>query len=342
MEDALEKKNYKLGGIIYNDNNTIYDITKNEVKYVLKVSKTSSLEYNPYEYLILKFLDHPNIIKIHDIITFTKDDSIFLGLIYKKLTVLIDYIDIPWKIFERWLTQAIDICWYLQNNNIIHNDIKPNNIFIDNKDNLILGDFGIARIGEFVNKLNYSKKYQTAAPEYYTDKKISYSANTYAFAIVFLRTLERVKFSYHVKIKVFADILTQWITDRDEPIETLIHKLDVKVTPFSKRMLTGGKLKDFELEFIHKTIDHLDIIISGDVINKIINFILTSQYLVTPSTWKQDYYMLIMIGHLYFTSTEVRCCDGSMYEKKHNLEYSHSQIIDFMIKVRCIVYEPNP
>jgi serine/threonine protein kinase len=36
---------------------------------------------------------------------------------------------------------------YLKNNNIIHRDIKPRNILVDDMGNIIIADFGLARLG---------------------------------------------------------------------------------------------------------------------------------------------------------------------------------------------------
>ena len=47
---------------------------------------------------------------------------------------------LKWKIFN----QLLDALHYLHNNNLIHRDLKPSNIFLDSKDNVKLGDFGLA------------------------------------------------------------------------------------------------------------------------------------------------------------------------------------------------------
>lgn len=45
----------------------------------------------------------------------------------------------------QWGVQICDLLEFLHNHNIIYRDLKPSNILIDNKDNVYLVDFGIAR-----------------------------------------------------------------------------------------------------------------------------------------------------------------------------------------------------
>ena len=47
-----------------------------------------------------------------------------------------------WKIFR----QILEALNYLQNRGIIHRDIKPQNVFLDENNNVKLGDFGLARL----------------------------------------------------------------------------------------------------------------------------------------------------------------------------------------------------
>ena len=46
-----------------------------------------------------------------------------------------------WKIFK----QILEALHYLQDRGIMHRDIKPHNIFLDENNNAKLGDFGLSR-----------------------------------------------------------------------------------------------------------------------------------------------------------------------------------------------------
>ena len=59
-----------------------------------------------------------------------------------------DYIaeDVVWKVFAQ-LCVALNECHNRpQGGRILHRDVKPANVFLDDQNNIKLGDFGLARI----------------------------------------------------------------------------------------------------------------------------------------------------------------------------------------------------
>ena len=104
---------------------------------------------------ILKELHHPNIVKYYDNIIDKERTKIYIVMEYcpgGDLSQLIkrcrhskQYIkeDIIWKIFSQ-VVSALYACHTNKTGKILHRDIKPSNIFLDNNNNVKLGDFGLS------------------------------------------------------------------------------------------------------------------------------------------------------------------------------------------------------
>ena len=106
---------------------------------------------------ILHELHHPNIVKYYDRIIDKKNTKLYIVMEYcpgGDLSQLIkrnrksnQYFseDIIWKIFSQ-VSSALYACHTHKEGKILHRDIKPSNIFIDQENNIKLGDFGLSRI----------------------------------------------------------------------------------------------------------------------------------------------------------------------------------------------------
>ena len=106
---------------------------------------------------ILRELHHPNIVKYYDRIIDKKNTKLFIVMEYcpgGDLSQLIkrnrktkQYFseDIIWKIFSQ-VVSALYACHTHKEGKILHRDIKPSNIFIDQENNIKLGDFGLSRV----------------------------------------------------------------------------------------------------------------------------------------------------------------------------------------------------
>ena len=104
---------------------------------------------------ILKELHHPNIVKYFDNIIDKEDKKIYivmeycqggdLGQLIKRCRHSKQYIkeDIIWKIFSQ-VVSALYACHTNKSGKILHRDIKPSNVFLDNNNNVKLGDFGLS------------------------------------------------------------------------------------------------------------------------------------------------------------------------------------------------------
>ncbi len=87
------------------------------------------------------------------------------------------------------LCSALEVC---EEKNIIHRDIKPDNIFIDNYGNYKIGDFGVARKLESVaSAMSKKGTYTYMAPEVYNGKAYDKRADIYSLGMVMYKLLNR-------------------------------------------------------------------------------------------------------------------------------------------------------
>ncbi|CAM0946508.1 unnamed protein product [Alopecurus aequalis] len=94
----------------------------------------------------MKLLNHPNIVKIHEVIA-TKT-KICLVMEYVPGGQLSDKLSYQGRLDEReakkYFYQLIDAVDYCHRRGVFHRDLKPENLLIDNQGNLKVSDFGLS------------------------------------------------------------------------------------------------------------------------------------------------------------------------------------------------------
>lgn len=139
----------------------------------------------------------PNIVSVENYKIVEKKDGIGWD-IYIQMEYLTTFSEFARKnsFTERAVARlATDICSALEvceEKNIIHRDIKPDNIFIDNYGNYKIGDFGVARKLEHAS-IAMSKKgtYTYMAPEVYHSAEYDNRADIYSLGMVMYKLLNR-------------------------------------------------------------------------------------------------------------------------------------------------------
>ena len=117
------------------------------------------------EIILLKFLDHPNIIKLEQI-DFNKG-RIELCLEYCQFDLL-KFINLyknnseiyTLSLLKKFMFQILTGVSFLHSHKIMHRDLKPGNIMINENNLLKIGDFGLSRIFS-ISKRKYTKEVST-------------------------------------------------------------------------------------------------------------------------------------------------------------------------------------
>jgi serine/threonine-protein kinase len=146
------------------------------------------------EIQVCKDLDHPNIVKVLD--HGKEDDYVFMVMEYvsgKDLKKIIEEkgpIPVDWAV--EIIKQVAYALSYANSKNIVHRDIKPQNIMITNDGKVKLMDFGIARIGG-LSTLTQTGVFmgtpQYASPEQLEGKKVDIRSDIFSLGIVFYEIL---------------------------------------------------------------------------------------------------------------------------------------------------------
>ena len=95
----------------------------------------------------ISLLDHPNIVKVYDVIFSNRIQSIVME--YIDGITLKDYIDqehvLRWKEAVHFTVQILKALQHAHDKGIVHRDVKPHNIMLLSDGSIKITDFGIAR-----------------------------------------------------------------------------------------------------------------------------------------------------------------------------------------------------
>jgi serine/threonine protein kinase len=116
------------------------------------------------EIAILKKIDHPNIVKLFEVIDDPRNEKLFMVFEYVESNPVLK-LSSKYKASKQLFTEdqarkyfrdLISGLEYLHDNKIIHRDIKPENLLIDNNGTLKLTDFGVSHMLEDEDEFLYT------------------------------------------------------------------------------------------------------------------------------------------------------------------------------------------
>jgi serine/threonine-protein kinase ULK/ATG1 len=108
------------------------------------------LENLEKEISTLKLIDHPNIIKLYDVIKTESHMNLImeyceLGDLSKYLKAQRLFQKIDAAMIKQLFIQVADAFMYMHQHNLMHRDLKPQNILVTGKSQLKIADFGFVR-----------------------------------------------------------------------------------------------------------------------------------------------------------------------------------------------------
>ncbi|RUS16829.1 kinase-like domain-containing protein [Endogone sp. FLAS-F59071] len=114
--------------------------------------KQNPLDLVRTEVVVLKKLNHDNVVKLHEVLDDPNDDSLYMVFEMCHKGVLMDvdvervakpYSDEECRHYFREMVLGIE---YLHENDIVHRDIKPDNLLLSKDDVLKIVDFGVSEM----------------------------------------------------------------------------------------------------------------------------------------------------------------------------------------------------
>lgn len=151
--------------------------------FAIKRAKKHHLTEDEYNLLIK--LNHSNIIKLYD--AFNDEYAQYLVMDYCNNGTILEKGKICNTKFVYYAKQILKAISFCHSNNIAHRDLKPDNIFLDQYDHIILADFGMAKQFDYDSKSSDKcGSLMFLAPETFLYQEICpFKADVWALGITF-------------------------------------------------------------------------------------------------------------------------------------------------------------
>ena len=239
----------------------VFLIEKNNELYALKQIKLELKEEDleQFKNIInsLSKINNENIIKYHDI--FIKDDTLNILMEYSEDCDLKQFVQnyrnklefIDENIIRNIIMQICNVLKVIHENNIIHGDLKIDNIFIDKNNKIKIGNFIMSKI---LTKLNQDKKIEIIKAQYfapeieegleYNNKVDIYSLGCIMYELFTLNEYRREKIIDKNDIKINIDLYN---SKYQELIDLLLKK-EYHERPNTEEVINKIKLIPVKIE----------------------------------------------------------------------------------------------
>ncbi|XAR56282.1 Cyclin-dependent kinase [Bertholletia excelsa] len=149
--DSFEKMD-KIGQGTYSSVYRARDLETGKIVALKKVRFVNmdpeSVRFMAREILVLRRLDHPNVMKLEALVTSRMSGNLYLVFEYMEhdlagllASPLVKFTEPQIKCYMQQLFCGLEHC---HSRGVLHRDIKGSNLLIDNNGNLKIGDFGLA------------------------------------------------------------------------------------------------------------------------------------------------------------------------------------------------------
>jgi serine/threonine-protein kinase len=197
---------------------------------------------------VLAQLQHPHILPIHDygqtegytylVMPFIESGTL-VGLMTEK--------PLPLQQIRRIISQIGDALDYAHSRGLVHRDVKPSNVLIDNRGNCLLTDFGIAKLVQGNSKLTTAGGIVGTpaymSPEQGLGEKIDARSDIYALGVI-LYELATGRAPYNAETPMA--VMIKHINDPLPPPRTLNPELPGSVERVIMKALAKNPLDRFE------------------------------------------------------------------------------------------------
>ena len=176
--------------------------------YVMKEPKRKGLEYSfQSEINVHKLLKHPNIVPFCESFTRKGIPHILLyPCINGSLSDLLHKMKFSKKNKKIIIQQVLNGLEYLQIMRVVHRDLKQHNLLFDEKMNLRIGDFGLAKVlknGEYCYSNCGTPNFK--APEVIRNGRYSFECDIWSLGIIVYRLFLGTYPFHHKEVRVIED-----------------------------------------------------------------------------------------------------------------------------------------